>query len=362
MHRIGREALLEVLARVEPGRSAKNHLEQSACFCFRDGWVMTFNDEICCRTRSELPAEFTGAVSGRHLKEYLENVSDDEVGVEFTETELKIAARRKRAGLRLEADIQLPVDLVEVPDRWTPIDNPEALGRAVKQVCRSAGTKEDEFVTLCVHLTPGYLESTDRFEAVRYEIATGFDEPVMVRAKSLAHIAQLGVTKAGLTPGWAHFRNKALVISMRRQLEKFYDLAPFLEFSGVAVDLPRGADEAARLGKVLTQDDKDSNKVTVILTNGRMTVRGQGAHGWSEVDPECNYRGPEVAFRISPDTLETLVTDHHRCEIDVTGDKKKLKVDGDRWTYVTVLGSADDVAAVSESETSNEVEGGSDDV
>lgn len=336
MPRINRQALLETLTRVEPGRSTKNFLEQSSCFVFKDGFAITFNDEICCRTKTDLGDEIEGAVHGRHLKEVLDKMSDDEVDITIDGSQLLLKAKRKRVGIRLEKDIRLPVESVEAPQKWTPIENPEAFGRAVRQVCGTAGANQEEFMAVCVNMTPSYMESTDRYQATRYDIDTGVSERFLVRAKSLNHIHQLGVTKVGLTPNWVHYKNKALIVSIRRQADEYYDLSTFFDFKGAALELPRGADEAAKLGKVFAQDDKENTKVLVSLADGSMRVRGEGAYGFAETTQECNYRGSAVTFRISPDTLETLVKDHQRCEVT----EKKLMVRGDKWSYISVLGSA----------------------
>lgn len=336
MIRVNRVAFAEMLARVEPGRSTRNFLEQSSCYIFQGGWVSTFNDEVCCRTKTDFPDEVEGAVQGRHLKDTLDGLTDEEVTVSVEGPEFRLTTPRKKAGIRLEREVRLPVDQVETPESWTPLDNPDAFAKAVKLVTETAGKDEEEFMTVCVHVTPSALEATDRWQASRYEVATGFQAECLVRAKSLRAAGALDITKVGETPNWAHFRNKALVISVRRHVAPFQDLAQHFAFTGQPVDLPRGAVEAAKLGGVFSADDKDNNKVFVFLEDGRMRVRGEGANGWAEAEPECGYAGPPVSFRISPKTLEDIVKDHQRCEVSPS----KLLVRGDRWTYLTVLGAA----------------------
>lgn len=346
MHRVNRGDFIQMLARVEPGRSTKNYIEQSSCFIFQSGWCATFNDEICCRTKSELPVEFTGAVHGKPLRDVLDNMTDDEIGLEIAGTELRIQGRRKRAGIRLEAEILLPVDSVDSPKAWTPFENPDDFAEAVKQVCGAAGTDEEEFMTVCVHMAPSFMESTDRHQATRYDTPTGVSRDYLVRAKSLAHVAPLGVTKLGETDNWVHFRNKAVIISIRRHLDDYADLAPIWAFKGTEAELPRGALEAAKLGGVFSSEDKENNKVTVSLTDGGMMVRGEGAHGWAEARLEMAYHGEPVSFRINPTMLEKLVTAHTRCELSQT----KLMVRGERWQFATVLGAVDSKTTPEKSE------------
>ena len=45
-YNMNREDILEALEIVKPGLASKEHIEQSTCFAFKNGKVMTFNDEI----------------------------------------------------------------------------------------------------------------------------------------------------------------------------------------------------------------------------------------------------------------------------------------------------------------------------
>lgn len=337
MHRINREDFVQALERVEAGRSNRNFLEQSSCYVFRDSWVCTYNDEVCCRTKFDLPLGFTGAVPGKPTMDVLKNMSDDEISLSVKDNQLIIKGRRKESGLRLEAEILLPVDSVESPKKWVLLENPEEFAAAIKQVCGAAGTNEEEFMSVCVHLSPDSIEATDRNQASRYETQTGVSRDFLVRAKSLVHVAPLGITKVGETDNWVHFRNKAVIISIRRHLESYFNLAPVWAFKGTEAELPRGAEEAARLGAVFSAEDKENNKVTVQLTDGHMKVRGEGAHGWATADLEMAYHGGPVSFRIAPDMLEHLVKSHTRVEIG----PGKIMVRGERWQFVSVTSSTE---------------------
>ena len=58
------------------------------------------------------------------------------------------------------------------------------------------------------------------------------------------------------------------------------------------------------------------------------------------MDLETAYRGPDITFRVAPAMLEQLVRDYRDCEIA----EGKLRVAGDRWTFMTVLGRPDAAA------------------
>ena len=332
-HRVNREEFIQTLARVAPGLSSRDWLEQSTCVVIQDGWCSTFNDEICCRTKSSLPPEISGAVRALPLTRALENLTDDEVEVSCEKGKLRVTAARTKVWVRMENSIVLPVDRVIPPKSWTPL--PQDFKDAVELVVAGAGTNEEEFLSVCVHLHPEYMESTDRRQMTRYAIETGVSGSFLVRAKSLAHLVSLQPVKMGETENWVHFRNKSVIFSCRRHLDPFptETLTRALRFKGVPTKLPMGAEVAAKLAGVFSGEDKKKDRVRVDLTDGHMTVTGEGAYGGATRDLDMDYHGDDLSFQISPTSLIELVKRDTECEI---GDGK-LKVLGERWSYLTVL-------------------------
>ena len=337
--RVNRIEFLEALARVEAGRSQRPALEQSNCYIFSQSWCTTFNDELCCRTKVNLPQDFTGAVVGGPLKTLIENFPDDEIDLVPVRNNagLQVRGRRRRAEVRMEAEILLPIDDVSPPEKWVPIDKPDEFAQAIKQVSGACGTSDEEFLTVCIHLTPDGLEACDRSQAVRYEMTTGVTRPFLVRAKALTQVAQYQMTKIGETVNWVHFRNKTLIYSCRRYIEDFMDLAPLWGFRGSPMVLPKGAVEAARIGAIFSGEDKENDRVTVRISEGHMVVRGEGSYGWAESDLETNFKGDPFSFRIGPALLEKIVHDHNSCEIG----PGKMRITGENWQYLTSLGKVD---------------------
>ncbi len=341
--RVGREQFVRALSRVDPGLSARDFIEQSSSYVFQGGWVVTFNDEVSCRTKTDLPEEFHGAVRAKPLRGVLDAMKDDDIELVAGEKELIVRGSHKQAAVRMEREVVLPVEQVERPSRWVPIAVPEEFRDAVNLTVGAASLDDEEFIATCVNVTPDWLEACDRRQINRFRIATGVDRQFLVRAKSLAHVAGVVPTALGETDNWVHFRVKnerlVLILSCRRHLEAYRSdrITELLEFHGDRLDLPRGAKDAAKLAGTFCGDDK-ADKVTVYLTAGRMTVRGENAHGWATQNMELAlYKGEDLSFRITPQALTNLIDKHSECE--VTPDR--LRVSGEKWTYMTVLSQAE---------------------
>lgn len=332
-HRVNRTDFLQILNRVQPGLSVRAFIEQSSCFVFEKGWVITFNDEICCRTLTGLPHEFKGAVKAEPLLRLFTAMSDDEVHLEPTKAELRVYGVRKQAGVRMESEILLPHNMIAQPKKWVVL--PEDFGAAIEPVVETAGTNEEEFICTCVHLHPEFLETCDRQQVTRYNMEIGLTSPVLVRAKSLLPVATLGVTKMGQTENWIHFRNTMLVYSCRIHVGEFFNTDPYLDVNGTPATLPMCADEAVNGGEIFSGDDKKNDRVLVMLTDGKMTLRGEGLSGWFESACEMSYHGPDVSFRVSPKRLKQLVKKTSECTIG----EGRLWVLGERWSYATSLGA-----------------------
>ncbi len=326
--------LLEALGRVQPGLSKRAFIEQSSCYVFKDGWVICFNDEICCRTKSGLSDDFTGAVHAKPLTDVLNNMSAEEIIVKPTEKKLVLKHGKATIELRMEQEIVLPVDEVSIPakDDWRMI--PENFIEAIKLVSEAAATTDEEFLPQCVHVHTDWIEASDRRQMHRYTLDTGATEPFLVRAKSIAPMVKLDVVKMAETREWAHFRNKTLVYSCRRHLEEYFNLTKTFELAkGTPAILPSGGEEAAKIAGTFAEG-KDNDKVTVTLSEGQMLVVGEGPFGKATIPLAMNYKGAEATFRTLPAMLVNLIKSYK----DVELAPGKMIVRGENWTYVVGLG------------------------
>ena len=257
---------------------------------------------------------------------------------EMTESELHIVGKKRDAGIRLETEITLPLNLAETPgDDWTAL-HPEFI-EAVSIVQECASRDESKFSLTCVHVTPKWIEACDNFQLTRYKLKTGIKENILIKKDSLKHIVLMEVTEFSETNTWIHFRNSdGLMLSCRRFIEQFHDLDPLLDCTGQETQLPKGLDEAAERAEVFSGENADNNQIRIDIRPGKMRIKGVGNSGWYREYKSINYKGPNIVFMVSPKLLRELVKKHTICEVS----SERLKVNGGKWTYVACLVSLEE--------------------
>src|SRR5947209_5548466 len=143
--RVNREKFLHCLESVQPGLCPRGEIEQSSCFVFKGGEVLTFNDEICCRSKSGLDKTFEGAVKGEKFLELLRKLPEEEISVDVVRAddetvEIIVIGKGRRSGFRMEEEVTLPVDAVEKPTKWKELH--KDFSDAINMVQRCAGHDE----------------------------------------------------------------------------------------------------------------------------------------------------------------------------------------------------------------------------
>lgn len=337
--KIERIELLNVLESVMPGISKRDIVEQSSCFVFQGGRVSTFNDEIACSLSSPLNIE--GAVQAEPFLAILRKLAEEQLSVKLGDGELRFKGKRRQGGVRMEADVVLPIDDVDAPteEGWKPLAPKFSEGVMLVEKC--AGKEADSFSTTCVHIHPKHVEAYDNLQIARFKMRTGVEKPILVRASSLKHIHPLGMTEICETGSWLHFRNPTgLVLSCRRhQLDEvdpgaLLDVGSLLKVTGEPTVLPKGLVEAAEKAEVFSAENSEGNHVSIDLKAGKLRVTGRGVSGWYQETKAVQYEGGDLSFMIDPQLLTEITKQHNKCEIT----KDRLKVKGGSFTYVTCLG------------------------
>lgn len=334
--KINRQELLQTLEAVSPGLAAREAVEQSSCFIFRDGMVMTFNEEIGCAAPCDIG--ITGAVVGKKLVEILGKLVEEDLEVELVEGGVLFKKGRRRLQVNMEDKIVLPIESIEAAEKWRPI--PEDMVDAIITAQQCTVRQHENFCLTCVHIAPLFIEGTDNFQIARYPVATGLKKPTLVKGESAKHLLNVGAIEYTVTPNWLHFRNgNGLQYSCRRYNEVYPNTEPFLEdTSGGDVQLPGGLAEAVEKAQVFSSENVNNDNITISLKQGKgLRIKGEGSSGWFEETKDADYKGPPIKFHIAPKLLIDLTKKHTRCKVN----ENRLLVDNGKFKYITSLADPD---------------------
>ncbi len=341
--KINRKELLEQLESVLPGLSAREIIEQSSCFIFKDKRVTTYNDEIACSQKSLLKIE--GAVQAMPLISILRKLQEEELEIDINDkgTQLLVKGKHRRAGIQMEQDIILPIDAVDKPKKWKglPADFADAI--AFVQPC--AGSNESQFTLTCIHICPKWIEACDNHQVARYKIKTDIVNPTLIRKESLKYIVSLDMVIFSETKNWIHFKNSTgLIFSCRHFLvddsddeKEGYpskDITKVLKTSGEPLILPKGLKESVEKAEIFSSENVEGSNVIVNLKPGKFKITGKGVLGWFTEIKKSKYNGKPLQFTIPTKLLLELVQQYSRCEVS----SSNLKITRENFVYVTALG------------------------
>lgn len=330
---VEREAFLQRLDEVAPGLSPKDIVEQSGCAVFRDGYIWTFNEEVACRTPSGLPKDFKSAVQAEPLRKILRKLPDDTIRINPKKSRFQVEGKKKELWVRSEADILLPIHLIEKPDKWRDVskDLTDAIG--IVQDCASDVVGK---VSACVHIMPEYIEAGDGFQICRYRLKTGVPDSILVKADSIRNVGLFDIEKTAETEKWIHFKSATgLILSCLRYVGEYENLEDHLKGTGTKAVLPQALHEAAERAEVFSSEVKDRNKLLVELRPNQMRVTGIGASGGYRERKNIKYGGKPMKFMVTPKLLMKLIEHSKECEID--RKKKHIRVNGGRFVWMACL-------------------------
>lgn len=324
---------VRLLEQLVPGLNQRGIIAQSDCFVFSKDRAITFNDDVAC----SVVAPFTckGAVKAMPMLNLLRKIKEPSMDALDEKGKLIFKGKNKKATLRKEDKVELPVENLEVPKTWSPV--PAELNNALRIVQTCASKDETRFNLTCIHMNPAFVEASDSYQFVRFKIKLPLKKAFLVRKDSLVHVLDSDMVDMSETDNWIHFRNETgLVYSCRRYMEKFPDASRVYKVKGAAVVLPKSIKSTCERADVFSSENL-TNVVTIKLVKGRVYVDAQGSSGeYTEVG-KAKYDGEPFKFTIPPSLLARLVGYNPECRIE--GDV--LCLDGNGYTYVTTLGTLD---------------------
>lgn len=342
--KIKRELLLKALEEVYPGTSKKEDTDQSDCFGFKEGSVYVYNNGLSIRTNSGLSKDVIGAIKSKEFIDHIRRIKIEVIDVEDEGNLFLVKGRNERIKFIKEEKFKLPIGDVDISENWVKLSDNFIEG--IKKVQDCAGTNEADFVTVCVHIHPDWVEAFDNFQMCRFDIKTNFKNSVIVRRDFIKHIIGYNVTEFSESDRWINFRNEGgLIVSCLKAVGQYPDITEFLKGEGckwLPIIMPEGIGEKVEAASV-SSANAEFNQVKIVLdgekkeegkiVEGKVTIYGLGAtseyKGWRSID----YKGSQISFMISPRLLSDIMGKHKACEIT----DGRLKVVGDNYIYCTCL-------------------------
>ncbi len=337
---ISREKFLFALESVAPGLAIRESIDQATCVVFKDGYVMTYNEELFCKAKSGLDRTLTGAVQANALIRMIREFKEEMVNVEVREdARLYVRGDRKKTWHNWDPTIVLPMEHIEQPEKW--IDLHPDFTEAINFTQKCAEKDNNQFALTCIHIHTDYIEALSNYQLARWDVKSGVQQPILVRRNSIKNIVGLGMTHFCETKTWIHFRSpQKTILSCRRFIDtkEFPDVTPMLKVRGVKFTLPGGLEESIKRTNICTEQNSEENKVRVVLRPGKMKLIGEGiTAGYDEIHL-VPYQGPSFDFFIVPELLLELSKKHRDCIIS----EDKLKVDMGTYQYMTCIAAIKD--------------------
>lgn len=332
--KINRVELINILSAVKPGLATEERIEQSTSFVFQNGRVVTYNDEVAVSHPVNMDIE--GAISAKEFLALLSKLKDDSVELTVSGSELRVNGKKARAGIKMIAEIALPINEIQEPKTWEPL--PEGFAEAIKFCIFSCSKDLTSPALTCLHVHKDKIESCDNFRiTIRYLDASYFNEAILLPASAAKDLINYNVTEYAKVGGWLHFRTKAdTVFSCRTYGDLEYpNLERFLEIDGGALKFPEDTKESlARAGIFSTSGaGKGEERVKIVLSDGLMVVHGEGDTGWFEESSRVRYKGGDTHFEITPSFLEVVLS----LTDEATVGNDRLKFEGDNFVHVVSL-------------------------
>ena len=325
--KINRNEILKTLVVLQEGLSQKD-INQFSSIVFKKNYAFSYNDEVA--VSHPIKTDIVGAVPGKELYQLISKVSSEEVELTIKDNELFVKGSRAKAGLRLEAEILIPLDELGTPDKWVGL--PENFCEAVS-FCMPTCCRDLTFPALvCVHITSEYAESCDNYRVSRFEFveaSKAFKKPILVPARNLKSILNIEPVEFASTDGWVHFKNEDnVVVSSRVYQDEFPDVEGFLKVKGKKTNLPKKLNEVLDRANVLS----DGERITIDIGGDSLTVKAQGKAGWFE-EKVKTIEGVDCEFDITPEFLKSVL----KLDAEMIVGKTMLAFKGENFIHSVLL-------------------------
>jgi hypothetical protein len=324
---VNREELLQKLDLVLLGVGKRETIPQSKCFCFKDGRLYTWNDEVCFRIESGLGNEICGAVLAIGLHKMLCKLDGvEEIDLEQERGRLRVQCtepgtdKEIKMWFNMEREFKLAIHQVDdLPTEWNGV--PDDFDEALSHVIRCARDKCGIFMRTMIHITPRYMESYDGQQMMHYKMRFPLQEAILVRKEGIKKAIGMGMIDMADTKDWLHFRSTSgVIMSTRKYFEYYHDLSPYYKDMGERFEWPDGLVDCLERMLLVTAEQSDSERVRVEIkpideVHAQFSIEARGntqGQGQTWVIPN---EGFTVQFLINPVLLKEMASKWKTCEL-----------------------------------------------
>lgn len=305
--------LKKVLSILKPGLSGgKETTDQSNTFAFQGGMAFTYNDDISVRCPFPLK-KVQGAVSAKELQALIGKLKGDECDMEFTDNELLIKNGRVKAGIRLEAEIHMPIEEIKIPKLDKFMMLPKDFAKILRSVVFSTSKDMSRPILTVINCDQTIVESTDSERATQCDLDQDyFGTPILIPAEAAKPLISYGTLDAYIANGgWLHFDiGDGAVFSCRTIEGKFPELDELFVVEGQEIAFPKEIKDMMDRAGIFVEDDFDQEKLVEISISdkGILKVRAEGDSGWLEESMRIKHEGTAIQFNINPQYLVQILS------------------------------------------------------
>ena len=347
---VKRTEFLRALEIVRPGLANREVIDHSTSFAFMGDRVVTYNDEISISC--PLAGLFlNGAVKADILYNLLGKLSEENVQISVTDTELLLRAGKTKAGLALVTEVRLPLDEVTTMDNWK--DLPKGFTESVRFAIESCGHDMSRPILTCCYVQKdGIVIGSDSYRISKWILPDPMPIESFLLPKSAAKEMLkikpdlIAFTERVLEKGkdpvmvWIHFKNKTtgVIISCRTLAGEEYPNTDFyFEMEGINLNIPEALNDVLDRAVTLAKQEHELDEsVTIRLDNHKMVLESKTELGWfKETIENVQYEDEPIAFVVTPYLVKDIVSRASSC---IMGEDR-LRFEGESWVYIAALKS-----------------------
>lgn len=305
--------LIALFENLKAGLSGANETtEQSNCFAFVDKRVHTYNDEISVSAPNPFPRFSNAAISSKEILALLSKLSEEEIDISFSDTEMHIKSGRVKAGLILQNNIEMPIQEIIFPEKWYSL--PAEFKDGIRNCITTVGKDEGQSILMQLHCSDMIIQSSDNEKASRSFMKSKFRKAMLIHSTAAKYLIGIDeLDKYYPDKDWTHFKTKNDVIFSCRNENiprEYPDLSEYFNPDGFSFRFPVGMGKILERASVFAETAfEHENLVQIIITEkGTIKVRAEGETGWIEETKRIKQKpDTEIKFSINPRNLQQIL-------------------------------------------------------